>query len=529
MNFLLELAKSFSILVSKASEMTRNEATIMKKILFFPLVLSLLGLAVVGCNPKKKDDSATLGLVLLSASNAITTRTVSQLTNESNDDYSRNTLGLISGSTLESWVTNWTANKPSGISGNLIVLQTDTANRITGDSHGGYVPSNTSTGVFVYLLDDYQVAGTTTFRFNQARNAGLIRTGSVRYQANGALVDEWLNTFNINPTRDLVVFVVGTGGVTLANGNSSTAGTTQGTAFAAKATAAGPVQDVARGAYWLRYWGVDLKNIAVLNGNLRSNFTRSQLTTTRSELPTKGTFSVKQLRVDNTAITIGLEDAHEIARTGLKATTVTGITPTQFLVDARPTNQFNGSLQTLAGPTSGTFYITTSWEFSGAPIAGGTTQKFNLFEGGIKGAVDFPWVDLLTDSDTGFQYKSKSELRTIYANKGYTSGATVISQCRTNFEAQVNGFAAINILGYPTAYYDGSLVEWTSLSANHPASSVNQVSSTFKWRTDSDTVSRILWYNGSASDTSRVQSATVDVNATTTKQFIIEDKAYKLQ
>lgn len=502
----------------------------MKKKFSLTSLIILLGLAFVGCNPKKKDDSSALGLLLLSASNAVTVRTVSQLTNESNDDYSKNTYGLISGTTLESWISNWSANKPSGITGNLIILQTDTANRITGDTHGGYVRSSATSGVYVYLLDDYQVTGTTTFRFNQARNAGLIPAGTVRYQANGALVDEWLNAFNINPTKDLVVFAVGTGGVTLASGASSTAGTTAGTAFAAKATGAGPVQDIARGAYWLRYWGVDLKNIAVLNGNLRTNFNRTLLTTTKSELPTKGSFSVKQLRVDNTAITLGLEDIYEIASNSLKASSITGITSTQFLVDARPTAQFAGTLTTIAGPESGKFYITTSWEYSGAPSAtANPAQKFNLFEGGIKGAVDFPWVDLLTDSDTGFQYKSKSDLRTIYANKGYVSGATVISQCRTNFEAQVNGFAALNILGYPTAYYDGSLVEWTSLSASHPASSVNQVTSTFKWRTDSDTVSRILWYNGSASDTTRIQAATVNTSATTTKQFIIEDKAYKLQ
>jgi hypothetical protein len=103
----------------------------------------------------------------------------------------------------------------------------------------------------------------------------------------------------------------------------------------------------------------------------------------------------------------------------------------------------------------------------------------------------------------------------------------VISQCRTNFEAQVNGFAALNILGYPTAFYDGSLVEWTSLISSHPSSSVNTISSNFKWRTDTDNVSRILWYNGSSSDISRIQTATLDTSATTTKAFIQEDKIYK--
>jgi len=496
-------------------------------------LISALVSLLIQCTKDKKDNTpALLGLALLSQ-NSISVRTVSQLTNESNDDYSRNTFGLIDGSTLASWVSNWAANKPAGITGKLIILQTDGANRITGDTNSPFIKEDPTRGVYVYLLDDYQTSGVTNFRFNQARNAGLISQGSVRYQANGAFVDEWLKTFGINPTTDLVVFAVGTAGPNISAGATSTGGASLGTAFPAKATAASAVQDIARGAYWLRYWGVDIKNLAILNGNIRSNFAPSNaslLSTTRSTIPnSNGGFSVKNLRVDNTALTLGLEDVYEIASKGLKAASIGTITPTQFLVDARPTNQFRGEVTTIAGPTANTYYITTSWEFSGAPNASANpAQKFNLFEGGIKGAVDFPWVDLLTDSDTGFRFKTKSELRTIFANKGYTTGATVISQCRTNFEAQVNGFAAINVLGYPTAYYDGSLVEWTSLSAAHPASSFNQVTSSFRWRTDNDTVSRILWYNGSASDTTRIQSATVDANATTTKQFVIEDKAYKL-
>ena len=221
------------------------------------------------------------------------------------------------------------------------------------------------------------------------------------------------------------------------------------------------------------------------------------------------------------------EDVYEIAKSNLSTTSVFGITSSQFLIDARPTTQFDGSLTTIAGPTANTYYITTSWGFSGAPSTSASpAQKFVAFEGGIKGAVTFPWADLLTESSTGFQYKTVAELEQIFTSKGFKKGQTVISQCRTNFEAQVNGFAALNILGYPTAYYDGSLVEWTSLLSSHPGS-VNTVSSTFKWRTDTDSVSRILWYNGSSSDVSRVQTSTVDTTATTTKAFITEDKAYK--
>ncbi|MDZ4727356.1 MAG: hypothetical protein SH817_14455 [Leptospira sp.] len=85
----------------------------------------------------------------------------------------------------------------------------------------------------------------------------------------------------------------------------------------------------------------------------------------------------------------------------------------------------------------------------------------------------------------------------------------------------------MNILGYPTVFYDGSLVEWTSLTATHPSTSFNKISIGFKWRTDEANVSRILWYNGTAADTSRIQAVEIDPNAVTTKKFITEDKAYK--
>jgi thiosulfate/3-mercaptopyruvate sulfurtransferase len=496
------------------------------------LILFLIPLLLfqVNCKKEKDDNNASL-LGVLFLANTVKVNTAAELANVSDDDYSRNNWGLIEGSKLESWVSDWTANKPAGITGNLIILQTDAANRITGDSKNQFIAQNPAKGVYVYLLDDYQTSGTTTFRFNQTRDTGLVKN-SARYQANGAFVDEWLKTFGINPTRDLIVFAVGTGGVTLASGASSTAGTAVGTGFAAAGVAAGPVQDISRGVYWLRYWGVDIKNLAILNGNIRSNFGNSNaslFSNTRSTIPNNnGGFSVRQIRVDNTVLTLGLEDVYEIARTGLKAN-LTGIGSEQFLVDARPSNQFNGTAPTrIAGVDGNSFYITTSWGFSGAPnAAADPAQKFILFEGGIKGAVDFPWLDMLTDGTTGWRYKTKSELRTIFANKGYVTGRTVISQCRTNFEAQVNGFAAQNILGYPTVFYDGSLVEWTSLTASHPASSFNKVSSTFRWATDNSNVSRILWYNGNAADTSRLQAVELDPTATTTKKFIAEDKAYK--
>lgn len=499
----------------------------------------------VFCTEKKDNNDALLAGLLLSLANQMKVNSATDLVNESAEDYNENNWGLITGSTLNRFVSDWQANKPSHITGNLIILQTDVANRVAADSHLAYVKSDASKGVYVYELNDYR----TGFRFNQTRDSGLF-SNSVAYQANGEFVDDWLNTFGINPTRDLIVFAVGTG-------NGTTVAADPGTATA---TAAGGVQDITRGVYWLRYWGVDIKHLAILNGNLRSNFAQTytvQTSSSKSTLPGKGNFSVKSIRVDNTIITSGLEDIYEIAKNNLEAQ-IPGLTTKQFLIDARPTAQFGASASRSAGVNGNiTQYITTSWDSAGAPVVWTATGDRNIaettgktyvpFEGNIKGAVSFPWLALfegIPDSGStagvtatafanGYRYKSKAALKAIFAAKGYTSGATVVSQCRTNFEAQVNGFAALNILGYPSTYYDGSLVEWTSLIATHPDSSINQVPTDFKWRTDLTAVS-IFDYNPQLNNTgnvgtafNRVKPAPINLQATTTKKFIQEDKAYK--
>lgn len=505
----------------------------------------------VSCAEKKEDNNTLLAGLLLFAANQVKVNTASDLVNESADDYNQNNWGLITGQTLNRFVSDWQANKPSHITGNLIILQTDVANRATGDgtTWNPYVKSDATKGVYVYELNDYR----TGFRFNQTRDSGLF-SNSVAYQANGVFVDDWLNTFGINPTKDLIVFAVGTG-------NGVTVAADPGTATA---TAAGGVQDITRGVYWLRYWGVDIKNLAILNGNLRSNFSQTytaQTSASKSTLPGKGSFSVKSIRVDNTIITSGLEDIYEIAKNNLEAQ-IPGLTTKQFLIDARPTAQFDKSGNGAAG-TAGS-YITSAYDSGGAPVGWGQAGDANTantagknyvpFEGNIKGAVSFPWLALFegipdtgvttgvtaTAFNNGYRYKSKAALKAIFANKGYTSGATVVSQCRTNFEAQVNGFAALNILGYPSTYYDGSLVEWTALVAGHTSSALNQVPADYKWRTDLATVSVFggvyntqtpqtspATTNPASTSTNRVVAPPVNLTATTTKKFIQEDKAYK--
>lgn len=460
------------------------------------------------------------------------------LTNESAADYAHNRSGLIEAATLATYATRWgsvddaaAAAAPTGRpaylddDARLVVLQLGPANRAAGEN---YVPTSPADGVYVYELD--------AFRFNETRDTGLI-SNSVRYQASGPTTDAWLAKYGIDLRRDFVVFAAGEN--TAANG-----------AF---------FQDLARAVYWLSYWGADLSHLAIVNGTLQRNYTAT-LTNTKtpdSSISNDG-FSVRDLRTDHTSLTIPLEDFLAIVDGGLGAEDVVEGFGTQFLIDARPTAQFDRSTATASfHDTHPGQFITTGWSSSGAPSndTTGRAKGYVLYEGHVKGAVSFPWAALLVDVGGGnWKYRSKAELAAIFEAAGYApsdrSSKVVVSQCRTNFEVQVNGFASRVILGYPTVHYDGSLVEYFSLVSGHPDAALNLQPSdpAYRFRTDTPARSQhyeagasgattvesdtgVVAYNvgtgGSGPDDRRVVQATINRNATTTSLARDEDREYK--
>jgi thiosulfate/3-mercaptopyruvate sulfurtransferase len=465
--------------------------------------------------------------------------TVSTLTNTSADDYGHNRWGLIEATTLESFATKWAtvdtasaAAPPTGrpthlaADARLVVLQLGPANRAAGEN---FVPSAPASNVYVYELD--------AFRFNETRDTGLI-SNSVRYQASGPTTDAWLSRYGIDLSRDYVVFAAGE--------NTATNG--------------GYFQDLARAVYWLTYWGADIKRLGIVNGTLKQNYTGAlrSAKTAEDSIGNNG-FSVKKLRVDNTPLTLALEDFEAIVDAKLAAKGVVAGFDTQFIIDARPTNQFTRTAPTASFVTThpGQF-ITTAWNSSGAPSPDATGQGKNyvLYEGHVKGATSFPWANLLVDvGGNNWKYKPKAELERLFAAAGYapTDKATkvVVSQCRTNFEVQVNGFASRLVLGYPTVHFDGSLIEYFSLVSNHPNSDLNlrPTDPAYRFRTDTAERSQkyaasanaeapstteddfgVTAYNvptGTGATDRKVAQAVVNRNATTTRKAIDEDREYK--
>lgn len=469
----------------------------------------------------------------------LTPATVDELTNRSAANYAHNRWGLIEASTLETFATQWStvdsaaadaapngrpAHLPSG--SRLIVLQLNAAARAAGED---YVPSSPANGVYVYELD--------AFRFNETRDTGLI-SNSVRYQSSGPTTDDWLDRYGVDLSKDYVVFAAGS--------NSATNG-----AF---------FQELARAIYWLSYWGADLKRLAIVNGTLAKNYTGTLASNKLTEgAISNGDFSVRDLRNDHFALTLPLEDFLAIVDDELAATDVVTGFDKQFIIDARPTPQF---LRTAANAsfvdTHPGQFITTAWNSAGAPSNDdvGKAKSYLPLEGHVKGAVTFPWANLLVDvGDNNWKYKNLEDLTALFTAAGYSpedaTDTVVVSQCRTNFEVQVNGFAARVILGYPTVHFDGSLVEYLSLVSNHPTSELNLLPSdpAYVFRTDVPTRSQhyaasanpeapstveddegVPAYNvpnGTGPLDRKVGQAVVNRQASTTRKALEEDRAYK--
>lgn len=464
---------------------------------------------------------------------------VDEFTNVSADNYAHNRFGLIEAATLEAYASSWDTvdsaaasavpnGRPAYLASDarLIVLQLNAANRAAGED---YIPTDADSGVYTFEID--------AFRFNETRDTGLVEN-SVRYQASGETTDAWLEKYGIDLSRDFVVFAAGS--------NALTTG-----AF---------FQDLGRAIYWLQYWGADIEHLGIVNGTLAQNYTG---TLSSSELAdgaiSNDGFSVKELRVDGTALTVPLEDFLEIVDEELEAEDVIDGYDEQFIIDARPTAQFNRTTGTASfnGTHPGQF-ITTAWNSSGAPSndATGQAKTYVPVEGHVKGAVSFPWAALLVDvGSNNWKYKPKADLATLFQTAGYAPGdaadKVIVSQCRTNFEVQVNGFAARIILGYPTAHFDGSLVEYFSLVSGHPTSSFNLEPSdpAYQYRTDIPTRAQhytasanaeapsttendagVAAYNvpsGTGPSDRKVTQAVLNPNATTTRLALDADREYK--
>jgi hypothetical protein len=252
--------------------------------------------------------------------------------------------------------------------------------------------------------------------------------------------------------------------------------------------------------YALRYWGVEREHLAILNGGNQwingNGLAASDFQADPSTPPDNGSFSVKDLLVDNTALQATVQDLLAVVPSADGNIKDDGI----LIWDSRNAAQFSagqivergqqGCASAYCAPTDIDNY---AWTF----------QNNGSRQGRPWGTLQLDFARML-DASRGYAYKPKPELAAylagqvdaggngfidasytpVGAGNAYQEGDTVYVYCETTFRAMITGVVSGVILGKPTRFYDGAMVEWNSLShiADRSGNPILPVNS--PWRTD---------------------------------------------
>jgi len=458
-----------------------------------------MALSLHGCGGGDEDTTA--------AATQIVVNTPAMLAQASADDYEQNVNGLITAATLKRWKDSWTTERAKlGLTGKLIIFQST-----VGPAGAEYIMPN-GTNVFTYLSPSSE--------WVQTRTNGVIESVSV--VPDGASMDALFKKYNIDPRNDMIVAAMGTG----SNPNA-----------------------MAQGRIWyaLRYWGVDKKNLAILNGGnqwINSNgMSAADFQATASTAPNTGTMSVKSLLVDNTQLQATLDDMMKILPSADTNVKTDGV----LIWDARSLGQFSAGemvefgedtdSDTTGSQACATAYCTPvnpnnyMWTFQN----GGSRQ------GHPNGTLQLQYTHML-DSSKGFSYKPKAELAAyltgatdargigfidasygvLGSGNAYQEGDTIYAYCETTFRAMITGVASAVILGKPTRFYDGAMVEWNSLTYTTDKNGDYILPSNSPWRTDV-----VSFYRPATSNTLVNTRTITDAYAASANAVVNTDKAYK--
>lgn len=485
---------------TKASDRSRSGTTVG--------LLLLAAAWLGGCGGGGGEDTTT-GYVTVPGSDpvAIVVNTPAQIAQASADDYDDNINGLISGATLKRWKDDWMNQRPAGITGKLVILQ------LTAGPGGAEYLKPNGTNVFTYL--------SPTSEWIQTRSNGVISTISM--VPDGASMDALLKKYNIDPHNDMIVAAMGTG----STGNAMGQG---------------------RVWYALRYWGVAAKNLALLNGGnqwlVTSSMSAGDFQTSASTEPSNGIATVKSLPSDNTALQATVQDMLAILPSSDTNVRNDGV----FIWDARNLSQYSAREKLEMGEdtdavTAGSQACATAYcdpiEMPVNPMV--AFQNSGSRQGHPRGAVQLQFTRML-DSSQGYAYRPKATLASylngdvdangvgfvdatyqpVGAGEAYQNGDTVYTYCETTFRAMITGITSVVILGKPTRFYDGAMVEWNSLSYLQDATGNYILPIDSPWRTD------VKSFFVPASSASLVAQRQIDDPYAARADAIIRaDKAYK--
>lgn len=464
---------------------------------FVARLLPLTVVLVAGCGGGEDKNAGNINSMALKVS------TAADLAVESATDYNANVYGLITGQTLERWKTDWVNQRPAGITGKLVILQVT-----TGETGYEYIKTN-GTSAFSYLA--------ASAEWTMTRSNGMISTPTM--VLDGPSMDAELTKYNIDPQNDMIVIATGTG-----SGSN--------------------VMGQGRAWYALRYWGVDAKHIAILNGGNKWQFSSGAMTAadfvaSAAAPPLTGIRSVKSLAIDNTALQATVGDVMAVVPPTDTNVKNDGI----FLWDARTITQYSAGQKREAQDGTGTSVCATgaycnpasNYDYMTSFQNGGSRQ------GHPNGALDLNYTNLL-DATQGYSFKSKAALASymngaidasgygvvdasynlVGAGNAYQPGDTVITYCETSQRAMVTGMASGLILGHPTRIYDGAMIEWNSLSYLKDLLNNYILPQDSPWRTDLKS-----FYRAASSPSLTALRFIIDPFAANANGIINVDKAYK--
>lgn len=194
---------------------------------------------------------------------------------------------------------------------------------------------------------------------------------------------------------------------------------------------------------WFSAWGVwifktyGIKDVRILNGGRDKWIKEGRAITPIPPAIQKGNFTATAADLTLRAF---LPDVVKIAKKTDKTTK---------LVDIRSADEFSGKIFAPAG-----------------------FQELAIRAGHIPGAANVPWSTAVT-SDGSF--KSRADLKKIYADAGIDGTKKVIVYCRIGERAAHTWFVLSQILGYDVKLYDGSWTEYgnsVGVPINNPSGTV---------------------------------------------------------
>jgi|GEM_PF-493570 len=408
------------------------------------ILLPVTALILSGCGGERSE----------AKTGSLSKSTPAQITNVSKDNYDDNVNGLITYKTLKGWLDNWQQNKPAGINGKLVIIQQQ-----IGDTGFEFIKPNNETS-FTYVQGSWL----------ETRNNGVMNIGEI--VLSGPSIDGLIRKYGIDVNNDMIVCAQG-----------------------GKANANGAYMNQGRCWFTFSYWGVEQKNLAVLNGNNKHLSEPGQLGAdyftgetvaggNPSPLVHKQISSVKDLKVDNTALYASIEDVINV----LPLTDAPDNGDGVMLWDARSLPQYSAGKfkwdnnKIIADPNAGKIVQ----DSRGNDYVNGF-QNNAPRQGHPYGALNLEFTNML-DTATGLYYDkatlaaivkgglspdkkqgfvsggASEDYKLVQTGNAYQEGDTIIHYCETSMRAGVTIIPAAVILGIPSRLYDSAMIEWNSLT-----------------------------------------------------------------